>query len=109
MALVQLLLLLTIICVNNAYYLSLNDMKYDNASILCQQICNSRLASIHSQQDYNDAISVISNNSYIYDDGIWIGLNAIHTFPTWTYTDGSSFDFANQTYPSGTYPWEEGE
>ena len=102
-----------LIYINNAYYLSLNSLKWKNASRYCQTYCNTHLASIHNEDNYQDAIDQIQMNTYIIND-VWIGLNDIIESDTYQWSDGTSFKFGNQMNSDGyiirgSYPWAKDE
>ena len=99
----QLLIVYILSLQSNAYYLSLNDLKWSNASKFCQSHCNSNLASIHTQTEYNQALTLITNNNYSYQS-IWIGLNDRQTTDSYEWSDQTSFNFGSNTN-GGIYPW----
>eukprot|EP01084_Bolivina_argentea_P204581 349400_1 len=99
---VVLALIVNIINHSSAYYLSLSEFKWLNASNYCQNHCHSQLASIHSEEDYQNIKQLLEYyKPYIVQD-ISIGLNNI-SGQGFDWSDGSVFDYANGTV--GSYPW----
>eukprot|EP01083_Nonionella_stella_P282289 960611_1 len=102
------------------YWLSQNRLKWLDASTYCQQRCDSHLASIHSLTDYYEAYYLIQNESAImrgFDNvhikhwRVWIGLNQPSNGSNWQWSDGSPFNFANDTMiqQAGQFPWTPNE
>eukprot|EP01084_Bolivina_argentea_P314334 544451_1 len=82
---------------------------WDDAELYCQQHCNSHLASIHSNEDFEqikDRISqTIGRPPYWAARYVWIGLHDKNIEGKFEWTDGSSWDYGNITNPMGIYPW----
>ena len=79
-------------------------LNWSLAELYCQDVCNSNLASIHSESDF-DAISSILNQSLELNRRAWFGLNDIVNELDFVYTDGTPFNFGNNTSTPGNYPW----
>ena len=90
------------------YFLSLNIFDQDKASAYCATICNSKLASIHSQSDNQRAIDALKENPYS-DRGAWIGLSDADDSDYWEWDDDTALDYGNLTNSHGVYPWAVGE
>ena len=104
----------------SGYYLSPNSVTWPNASTFCQNYCNSHLVSIHSDDEYMHIGRIIDNSMDITDvfngtgvslgtNEVWIGLRDFdqNGTGTWSWSDGSLFNFANDT-SGGVYPWRNG-
>ena len=95
----------------NAYYISLNSLEWDQAKEYCQTHCNSDLATISNQQDYDTILQLINitlddinfNNPPFF----YIGLREIET-DQWEWSDTSSFIFGNDI-SGGKGPWGDNQ
>ena len=91
---------------NNAYYFVPNNFFWYQADQYCQIVCNSRLASINSQQQQDDIVNTIESRTSPYWDGFnedpWIGL--YYQSPNLIWTDST-----NPSSASFTYPWQSDE
>eukprot|EP01084_Bolivina_argentea_P269945 458900_1 len=80
-------------------YLNPNGLNQNNAEKFCNTHCNSHLLSIHTQKDFLDIKSLITNSydyNHLSSDSIWFGLNQNE------YTDNSDFDWGTN---KSIYPW----
>ena len=75
---------------------------YSQAESYCNNQYDQHLASIHSQSDYDEALTLCTLNS----THCAIGLNDITTEGQWEYTDGTTFDFGSDI-SGGVYPWQK--
>ena len=98
------------ITMTKSYWITNNELSWDDASRYCQQRCKSHLASFHSTNDYLSAIEYIQNSFNIDDFGhVWTGLRRISTdLSNFEWSDGSAFDFGNDI-SGGVYPWLPGD
>ena len=78
-------------------------LNWSMAESHCQDTCNSHLASIHSQSEYEQINDLIRTSTS--EHRIWFGLNDIENEMQFVYTDGSPFDFASDITIPGTFPW----
>ena len=94
------------------YILGPIQMHWFDASLYCQDM-GSNLASIHSESDNNEAISLY-NETCKFSTGCsyccWLGLNDIEFEGIWEWDDGSITDYgfvnSSDEHPtSGEYPW----
>eukprot|EP01084_Bolivina_argentea_P284683 487975_1 len=78
------------ICINHGTcYVFINQrVTYDQAASYCQINCNSELASIHSQQQFDQILAVWTDRS----TGAWIGLEK--KLSVWQWNDGTPFDWS---------------
>eukprot|EP01084_Bolivina_argentea_P175836 304418_1 len=89
------------------YHLSLNTFTYQYAEQYCQSHCNSHLASVHSNASYQNIIHLI-NHFGVNSLSFWLGLE--QTAPnTFSWIDGTQFDFGNDTASIGNFPWRGSE
>ena len=84
----------------------MNKLSRDNAQQFCKNYCQSNLASIHKQNDYQNIINILdqqyllnnnNNNNNNFTNSIWFGLS-----DNGQYIDNSSFDFGTD---KSQYPW----
>lgn len=98
-------------CQSNSYYISANHFDFSNAEFFCRHRCQSHLASIHSDDDYNRSLAIIQSSYPLYKHNVhkdvWIGLQDINREGRYVYNDGSDFDYATDT-SGGVYPWKIG-
>ena len=100
----------------SSYWISENRLSWNRSLNYCRSICDSDLASFRDESDYQQALDLISNSSYLkitngmgayawqrYHD-IWIGLNDITQEGHFQWSDNSSFHFGNDT-SGAVYPW----
>lgn len=100
------LLMVVIICVEHmdSYHFVDIRLNWTLAETYCQDICNSHLASIHSESEF-DEISALVDVSIGYNARAWFGLNDMVNELYFVYTDGTPFNFGNNTATPGNYPW----
>eukprot|EP01083_Nonionella_stella_P062508 162504_1 len=72
------------------------------AQALCHSYYGTDLASIHSQEDYDEAVLIADLLSY----DVWIGLHDRISEETFSWVDGTPFDFATDL-SGGKYPWHQ--
>ena len=102
---------ITYISQHNCYYLSPHSLNVTLAESYCSTICNSNLASIHSLEQQILVEQTLNTRPLGWwgDGGVWIGLSTVdENFDAFTWTDGSPFNYGNNTDPKGTYPWGAG-
>ena len=89
-----------------SYWISQNRFTWSRASWYCQTICNSNLASFHSESDYLEARHLVNNSlsHSLNSHSIWIGLHDISSEGNFEWSDGSSFDYGTDI-SGGKYPW----
>ena len=94
------------------YILGPMQMHWFDAQLYCQDMGTS-LASIHSESDNNEAISLCNTTCQLStgcSQGCWLGLNDIEFEGIWEWDDGSITDYGfvnnSDEHPtSGVYPW----
>eukprot|EP01084_Bolivina_argentea_P284890 488377_1 len=97
----------------SSYVLSQTQYNFAQHDEYCQTYCSSKLASFHSDADFQQALTIIDNSPAFWSTGlpsaqsVWFGLNDIDNENNWTYTDASAFDFGSTTF--GSYPWDTQE
>eukprot|EP00484_Ammonia_sp_Unknown_P017445 CAMPEP_0197036650 /NCGR_PEP_ID=MMETSP1384-20130603/14099_1 /TAXON_ID=29189 /ORGANISM="Ammonia sp." /LENGTH=686 /DNA_ID=CAMNT_0042466847 /DNA_START=638 /DNA_END=2698 /DNA_ORIENTATION=- len=87
----------------NKYILIKQALNWTDALSFCREIVGTDLASMHSEDDYQDVKALCQLNGRCR-----IGLNDIVTEGTFVWSDGSSLDFGHNT-SGGVYPWFPGE
>ena len=104
-------LLLVMAKVSQSYHLVNISMNWSMAELYCQQQCNSNLASVHSQSQYDEIIEIVDTAfpDAIHPLGLgfraWFGLNDIQNEMHFVYSDGTPFNFGNDTSKPGLFPW----
>eukprot|EP01083_Nonionella_stella_P240551 840838_1 len=97
----QLYVVITSLVLVNGFYVSLNPLPWDKAEEYCLTHCNSHLASIHDDGEYQELITLIQ---YVTDEDplaeIWIGAKG----PNWDWSDQTLITFGEDTQ-GGIYPW----
>eukprot|EP01083_Nonionella_stella_P268369 907218_1 len=95
------------------YFLPGITLSMNNSAKFCSDLCNSDLASIHSQSQLNDAVNTIHvRPKHIWAvtqhqrDEVYIGLTS-EDWPSipFTWKDGSPFNYGNDTSKSSA-PWK---
>eukprot|EP01083_Nonionella_stella_P181506 650432_1 len=93
----------------SSYWLSENKFNWKNAEKYCQSRCNSHLASIHTNTEWQQVHNLMKYRiQYIGPQigDVWIGLNrSREDTDIWEWTDDSPFNFGNDT-SGGVYPWD---
>ena len=98
--------------ITNSYHLSLNSLNQPQAEQYCIDHCNSHLASIHSDEDYESIVNLIqrtitSDNTIDgVDTDVYVGLFRPNSSSPWQWMDGSAFDYNGST---SSYAWDLGE
>eukprot|EP01083_Nonionella_stella_P180128 641518_1 len=95
------------------YFLPGSTLTFNDSAQFCSDLCNSDLASIHSQSQLNDAVNAIQvRPKHIWAstqhqrDEAYIGLTS-DTFPSipFAWQDQSPFNYGNDT-TKGSPPWK---
>ena len=76
---------------------------FTGADIYCKYKYGTSLASIHSEQDMEEAVSLCSKISKFGDLPCWIGLSETNISGQLQWTDGTSFDYGSEL---ASYPWK---
>eukprot|EP01083_Nonionella_stella_P184581 670692_1 len=95
-----------------SYYVSPNQFEFTNARTYCHDRCHSELASIHNDNDQQMAMYLAhvspKLHAFTYSHNIQFGLHKDAAESTFSYLDGTPFDYGNIPSPQGIYPWNEG-
>eukprot|EP01084_Bolivina_argentea_P148868 260180_1 len=96
----------------NTCYVFINTrLNWDNAQLFCNQNCDSDLASIHSLEQWQSALSV-SNEYWNANIGnnVYIGLryNNDSSIMNFRWSDNTTFNYGTNTSPQGQEPWGGG-
>ena len=88
------------------YALLQGSNNWEISGALCRIQYGTELASLHSNDDYDEAKSIVDDAG----TSAWIGLNDMDTEDTFIWSDGTPFDFGTSSSNSkGTYPWYPGQ
>ena len=85
-------------------------LNWNSAEVYCKETCNSNLASIHSESDFDQIARIFEEASFInksIHQKAWFGLHDIHNEMGFVFSDNSSFDWGNDVSSPGNYPWAE--
>jgi len=74
----------------DAYHLSLSPLSWPSARDYCHSICNSALATVQSQSDYEAIVRLIDDSPFIFTE-VWIGLFHNSSSSRWQFSDGTPF------------------
>ena len=100
MAVVSALWCLLCIDLESSYHLVNTPKQWQDAEDYCVNTCASHLASMHSQQDFDDVLALAATTS----SDVHIGLQDTDGSNTnWTWTDNTLFDYGSTL---NTYPWK---
>ena len=104
------LFLVSIFYGSHSYYVSPNLFNFDQGNYFCKNHCNSNLASIHNDSQFQEAIKTINDSSEIISEerNVWIGLMAMTAADTFLFTDGTAFDYGTNI-SGGVHPWKTEE
>ena len=91
---------------SQSYFKGPSDLSWLDAQQFCQRR-QTTLASIHSQSDFNEAISICDN---LGEHTCWLGLNDIDQTGIYQWDDGTATDFgfvnnSEHNPTNGIYPW----
>ena len=81
------------------------------AAVLCALICNSTLASIHSDAQFQELAGLfnVSYRKTHVGDKVWIGPYFYAAQPYFVNADGTDWDYGTVWNPKGIYPWTNGQ
>ena len=107
------------ICDNCNSYLNKYSIVYQSdsrnqsdARLLCQNEWGTDLASIHSEQDLEEALFLCdlktSTDNIVGQEKCWIGLEYDDTNDAFKWIDGTDFDYGSPVNGDYQYPWNDG-
>ena len=88
------------------FILVLSNKNYTAASAYCASNFGTKLASIHSKEEDDEAVGLCRDHGYTANYGnCWIGLSDIANQDDWVWDDGTVYDYQNwgTNQPSGKY------
>ena len=80
---------------------------YGDAQSHCRETFGTTLATMHSEEDMNEARSLCKERTLF--NGCWIGLYRESGALDFEQDDGTEFDYGSDLSADGVYPWSEGQ